>query len=79
VVVFGYLTATLATFFIDRDAEGDDAELASVKSIQALQAEITRLRTDIQALVQRDIVGVHEASVIEPKRNIHKYRRFLDG
>ncbi len=55
VVVFGYLTATLATFFIDRDAENDDAELASAKSIKALQAEITGLRTDIQALVSRDI------------------------
>ena len=55
VVVFGYLTATLATFFIDRDAESDDAELASAKSIKALQAEITGLRTDIQALVRREI------------------------
>jgi voltage-gated potassium channel len=55
VVVFGYLTATLATFFIDRDAENDDAELASAKSIKALQAEITGLRTDIQALVSRDL------------------------
>jgi voltage-gated potassium channel len=58
VVVFGYLTATLATFFIDRDAESDDAELASAKSIQALQAEITGLRTDIQALVSRDLDSV---------------------
>jgi voltage-gated potassium channel len=55
VVVFGYLTATLATFFIDRDAESDDAELASAKSMKALQAEITGLRTDIQALGERDI------------------------
>jgi voltage-gated potassium channel len=55
VVVFGYLTATLATFFIDRDAESDDAELAGAKSIKALQSEITGLRTDIQALVSRDL------------------------
>jgi voltage-gated potassium channel len=55
VVVFGYLTATLATFFIDRDAESDDAELASAKSIKALQTEIAALRTDIQSLVRRDI------------------------
>jgi voltage-gated potassium channel len=55
VVVFGYLTATLATFFIDRDAENNDAELASAKSIKALQLEITGLRTDIQALGERDI------------------------
>ncbi len=55
VVVFGYLTATLATFFIDRDAESDDAELASAKSIKALQVENTGLRTDIQALVQQEL------------------------
>jgi voltage-gated potassium channel len=59
VVVFGYLTATLATFFIDRDAESDDAELASAKSIQALQTEISGLRTDIQALGGRDIDELH--------------------
>ena len=49
------MTATLATFFIDRDTESDDAELASAKSIKALQTEITGLRTDIQALVSRDL------------------------
>ena len=54
-VVSGYLTATLATFFIDGDAESDDAELASAKSIQALQSEIIGLRTDIQALISRDL------------------------
>ena len=60
VVVFGYLTATLATFFIDRDAESDDAELASAKSIKALQAEITGLRTDIQGLIIRDLDSLPE-------------------
>jgi voltage-gated potassium channel len=55
VAVFGYLTATLATFFIDRDAESDDTELASAKSIKALQEEVSGLRTDIQALVRRDL------------------------
>lgn len=51
--VFGYFTAVLATFFIDRDADDETAELASAKSITALQAEITALRTDIQSLVQQ--------------------------
>lgn len=55
VAVCGYVTATLATFFIDRDAANDNAELAGAKSIQALQAEIAALRTEIQALVQRDL------------------------
>lgn len=48
--VFGYVTATIATFFMGRDAEDDTAEIAGTKSIQALQAEIAALRTEIQAL-----------------------------
>ncbi len=31
--VFGYVTATLATFFIGRDADDDEAELAGAKSV----------------------------------------------
>lgn len=41
--VFGYVTATLATFFIGRDADDDEAELAGAKSIQLLQGEIQEL------------------------------------
>lgn len=48
--VFGYVTATIATFFVGRDAENDEAEIAGAKSIQALHAEIAALRTEIQAL-----------------------------
>ena len=51
----GYMTATLATFFVGQDAENDDAELAGAKSIQALQVEISALRTEIQALAQRGL------------------------
>jgi voltage-gated potassium channel len=53
--VGGYVTATLATFFVGQDAGNDDAELAGAKSIQALQAEISALRTEIQTLVRRDL------------------------
>ena len=48
--VFGYVTAALATFFVGRDADDDSAEVAGAKSIEALRAEITALRADIQAL-----------------------------
>lgn len=48
--VFGYVTATLATFFVGRDAENDEAEVAGAKSIEALRDEIAALRADIQAL-----------------------------
>ena len=55
--VFGYVTATLATFFIGRDAESDEAELASARSIEALRGDLTRelelLRLEIRAF-QRD-------------------------
>ncbi len=48
--VFGYVTATLATFFIGRDAESDEAEVAGAKSIEALRAEIAALRGEIRAI-----------------------------
>lgn len=51
--VFGYVTAVLATFFVGRDAENEEAELASAQSIAALQAEIRALRTELQTLVQQ--------------------------
>ncbi len=48
--VFGYVTATISTFFIGRDADDDQAEIAGEKSIRSLHAEIAALRSDIQAL-----------------------------
>ncbi|MGH1396392.1 MAG: potassium channel family protein [Trichormus sp.] len=51
--VFGYVTATLATFFIGRDADDDQAELAGAKSIQLLQSEIAALREEIQQLLHQ--------------------------
>jgi voltage-gated potassium channel len=42
--VFGYLTATLATFFIDRDASRDDAAVAGQQSIDKLAEQIAALR-----------------------------------
>ena len=51
--VFGYVTATLATFFVGRDAENPDAEVAGTQAIAELQAEITALRTEIQALLRQ--------------------------
>jgi voltage-gated potassium channel len=48
--VFGYVTATLATFFIGRDAEDNEAELAGSKELLALREELIALREDIRAL-----------------------------
>jgi voltage-gated potassium channel len=46
--VFGYLTATLATFFIDRDASRDDAAVAGQGSIDRLTQEVAALRAAIE-------------------------------
>ena len=48
--VFGYVTAAFATFFVGRDAENDEAELAGAKQLAALQKEVVALRDDIRAL-----------------------------
>ncbi len=48
--VFGYVTATLATFFIGRDAEDERAEVAGAKSVEALRAEIAALRSEVRAM-----------------------------
>jgi len=48
--VFGYVTATLATFFVGRDAENEEGELAGEKSVEALRREMEGLRRELQAL-----------------------------
>jgi voltage-gated potassium channel len=48
VTVFGYLTATLASFFIGQDAQATP----DTKSLEALQAEVQALRGEIQALTR---------------------------
>ncbi|MCA1585995.1 MAG: ion transporter [Acidobacteria bacterium] len=52
--VFGYVTATLATFFVGRDAQSADAGLAGAQSIAALQVEIAALRDEIRVLTLRN-------------------------
>ena len=48
--VFGYVTATLATFFIGRDAEEKDAPVAGAKDVEELKKMITSLSTKIEGL-----------------------------
>jgi len=45
--VFGYVTATLATFFIGRDAEDTRAELPGRDDFLALRKEIAAMRTEL--------------------------------
>lgn len=55
--VFGYVTATLATFFMGRDAEDSGAEIAGAKAVEALRAEIAALHDEVRALRKNGIQG----------------------
>ncbi|HEX7181966.1 MAG TPA: potassium channel family protein [Thermoanaerobaculia bacterium] len=50
--VFGYLTAALASYFVDRDADAADSAVAGERALRELQAEVAALRTEIRALTQ---------------------------
>lgn len=54
--VFGYLTATISSFFIGRDAEEKDAPLAGAHEMAALQqqlAELTKNINELKAMQQK--------------------------
>lgn len=51
--VFGYVTATLATFFVERDAESEETEIAGASSVAELKDEIAQLRAEVRALVEQ--------------------------
>jgi voltage-gated potassium channel len=48
--IFGYVTAALATFFVGRDADSSDAEVAGTKQLAAVRDEVSALREEIRAL-----------------------------
>jgi voltage-gated potassium channel len=48
--IFGYVTATFATFFIGRDAEEDDAPVAGSKDVSDLKKTILLLSKNIDEL-----------------------------
>jgi len=51
--VFGYVTATLATFFVGRDAEDERGELAGAAQVERLREEVAALREELRAFAQR--------------------------
>ena len=51
--VFGYVTATVAAFFIGRDAENPGTEVAGAEQIEALRQEIALLREEVRGLAGR--------------------------
>ncbi|MFN3651020.1 MAG: ion transporter [Armatimonadota bacterium] len=48
--IFGYVTATLASYFIGRDAQEAQGGVAGAEQLQALQQEIAALRAEIAAV-----------------------------
>ncbi len=46
--VFGYVTATLATFFVGRDAESAAGEVAGERALGELRAEIAAMRAELR-------------------------------
>ena len=51
--VFGYITATLASFFVGRDAEEKDASVAGSDELKALRTEIEKLTEAVHQLSTR--------------------------
>ncbi|MEO8289029.1 MAG: ion transporter [Chloroflexota bacterium] len=51
--VFGYVTATLATFFVGRDAQNEEAEIPNAGELKAVQQELAHLRTEVRLLIER--------------------------
>ncbi len=47
--VFGYVTATLATFFVGHDADASDGEVAVAAELKALRTELAALRGEVRA------------------------------
>jgi len=48
--MFGYVTATLATFFVGRDAENQEGEVASEQTLRAISAELEAVRRELEGL-----------------------------
>jgi voltage-gated potassium channel len=51
--VFGYVTASIATYFVGRDAEDERAEIAGTSDVRGLAREIAALREELTLLDRR--------------------------
>jgi len=51
--IFGYVTATLASFFIGRDAEEKDAPIAGASDVAQLRSEIVALKRAIDIMTTK--------------------------
>ncbi|MCU0509020.1 MAG: potassium channel family protein [Anaerolineae bacterium] len=51
--IFGYVTATLASYLVGRDAEDPTAEVAGTRELQALREEVAALREELKRLPEQ--------------------------
>lgn len=51
--VFGYITASFATFFIGQEAAAPDGDVGGAREIAALRADISALRAELQQSASR--------------------------
>ena len=49
-MIFGYITTSLASFFVGRGVEDPEAEVAGAKALEASREEIAALRSELQRL-----------------------------
>jgi voltage-gated potassium channel len=47
--VFGYVTATIASFFIEREADDEESEIAGAKALREIQRDLREIREEIRA------------------------------
>lgn len=50
--VFGYITASFATFFIGQEAQAQDGDVAGAPELEALRADINHLRSELSAALR---------------------------
>ena len=52
-IVFGYITATLATFFVERDARSKASAIPDAADYESIQTELAQIRNDLRVISQR--------------------------
>lgn len=56
-IVFGYITATLATFFVEREAGSSRSKIAGSADYSKLQSELSQIRKDLAIITEKMIAN----------------------
>jgi voltage-gated potassium channel len=51
--IFGYVTATIASFFVARDADTSEGEVAGAKQIARLEREVMALHQKLDTITEQ--------------------------